>query len=683
MTRRVLNSLSFKIGSLIILTEIVILSVVGFIYVQRFSDQIDERIEERVQLVGALVESSLVRLVSIRNAESLQLLIGEEVVDALIVDAASQEVIFAFDNQYNKAQIQDVSGINPSWFDSEHPTNTLERIKEGDNSYMINVTPLSDPASDTTAYFLYVKTSTNEAEAEKQDLIRLLILGSAGTVLLTFLVLFLSFHFMILTRIADTLRVLRLIEQGALSARITKFTTQDEIGALQNGVNAMASKREKAEQDLTLLNQELEARVIDRTHELQTAADVSKQITVVLDIEQLLQDVATLTASRFEFYGTSIYRLDLENQVLNMVAGAKGTGEAITNEAFKDIPVNTRSSLVAEAARTHVVAVVNDMSLQTDYTSPLPETRSEIALPIMLGDRLIGVFDLLSTDADRFGTNELRVLQSLAEQVAVAMRNAELYTQAQAAREMAEQSNKVKSQFLASMSHELRTPLNGIINFTRLVADGMLGPVTEKQTEMLLKAVANSKHLLALINDVLDISKIEAGSLSLLIDNDVNINEELNAVIDNAKGLLHDRSVELIVDVDEKLPLMRADRRRIRQIFLNLVANACKFTETGSITISAHVQGDQIIFAIQDTGPGIAPEDHDLIFETFRQSESGLRKGGGTGLGLPISRRLAEAHGGRLWLNSFPGKGAIFYVSLPIQSDLLQAPTKEKASDAQ
>ncbi|MBZ0319208.1 MAG: GAF domain-containing protein [Anaerolineae bacterium] len=674
MKKNVLNRLSFKIGSMIVLTEIVILSLVSFLYVQRFSNQIDKRIEDRVKLVGTLVESSLVRLISIRDSESLQLLVGEEIVDALIVDAKNQNVIFAFNSENTGASVQDVSGVEQNWFGAEQPHETLKRTKEGDNSYMVSVTPLSDPNSGATTYFLYIKTSTNEAEAEKASLIRLLILGSIGTVLGTFVVLFLSFRFMILVRIADALGILGLIEQGDLSARITRFTTPDEIGVLQSGVNSMAEKRERAEKELTQLNQELEKRVEDRTRELQVAADVSKRITVVLEIEKLLQEVVTLVVDGFALDGAFIFRLDEEKQVLNMAAGANAAGDAVPHETIGDLPMNTAPSIVTKAARTHSAVVVNDVSQSPDYLlhSSMPETRSEVALPILLGDHLIGILDLQSHKPKHFGSNELRVLQSLAEQLAVAMRNAELYSQAQIAREAAESANHVKSQFLASMSHELRTPLNGIINFTRLVADGVLGTVNEKQTEILLKSVANSKHLLALINDVLDISKIESGSLTLLIEDNVNINQELEAVIGNAGSLLQGKPVELIVDIEENLPLVRADRRRVRQILLNLVSNACKFTDTGSVIISAHHQNEQILFAVKDTGPGIAPEDHDAVFETFRQTETGLRKGGGTGLGLPISKRLTEAHGGKLWLESVPGEGSTFYVSLLVKSEALQ-----------
>lgn len=454
MKKNVFNQLSFKIGSMIVLTEIVILSLVSFLYVQRFSNQIDKRIEDRVQLVGTLVESSLVRLISIRDSDSLQLLVGEEIVDALVVDAKNQNVIFAFDSENTGSSVQDISGVSQSWFDAEKPHETLERTKEEDNNYMVSVTPLTDPNSGAINYFLYIKTSTNEAEAEKANLIRLLFLGSVGTVLGTFVVLFLSFRFMVLIRIADVLRVLGLIEQGDLSARITKFTTRDEIGVLQSGVNAMAEKRERAEHELTQLNQQLEKRIDDRTRELQIAADVSKRITVVLDVEKLLQEVATLVVSGLNLDGAFIFRLDEERQILNMAAGANAAGDVVSQDTVGNLPMNTEPSLVAKAARTHSAVVVNDVSQSPDYLlhSSMRETQSEVALPILIGDRLIGIMDLQSQKANHFGSNELRALQSLAEQLAVAMRNAELYSQAQTARQAAETANQVKSQFLASMS---------------------------------------------------------------------------------------------------------------------------------------------------------------------------------------------------------------------------------------
>jgi signal transduction histidine kinase len=238
------------------------------------------------------------------------------------------------------------------------------------------------------------------------------------------------------------------------------------------------------------------------------------------------------------------------------------------------------------------------------------------------------------------------------------------------ARAEAEQSNTVKSQFLASVSHELRTPLNSIINFTEFVLTGRMGEVNEKQVKALTNVIESGEDLLRLINDVLDISKIEAGALRLFVEENVDIKEKIVRTVEIGKTLLGEKKVELEMDVDDDLPKLTADAHRINQIILNLISNACKFTRDGKIVVSAKQENSSIVLAVKDTGPGIASEDHTKVFEVFTQTDHGIREGAGTGLGLPISKRLAEAHGGRLWLESELGKGTTFYVSLPLKSHL-------------
>ena len=264
------------------------------------------------------------------------------------------------------------------------------------------------------------------------------------------------------------------------------------------------------------------------------------------------------------------------------------------------------------------------------------------------------------------GQDELGKLALTFNEMALAVQQREISLQA--AREQAERSDQVKSAFLASMSHELRTPLNAVLNFTQFVIDGDTGPVNEFQVELLSQVVGSGKHLLNLINDVLDMSKIEAGSLKLFIEDNIDVNKILNNVIATGHGLLNGKPVEIRADIAPELPLIRADGQRILQIFLNIMSNACKFTNSGTIKVGAELKDGSLIVAISDTGPGIAPEDHAVVFEAFKQTKTGLLQGGGTGLGMPIARSLAEAHGGKLWLSSDIGKGSTFYVSLPVES---------------
>jgi signal transduction histidine kinase len=265
--------------------------------------------------------------------------------------------------------------------------------------------------------------------------------------------------------------------------------------------------------------------------------------------------------------------------------------------------------------------------------------------------------------------DEVGQLAGAFNEMAIAIEQREVSLQM--AREQAERADQVKSMFLASVSHELRTPLNAIINLTKFVGLGMYGPVNPEQVDILRKVVARSKHLLNLINDVLDISKIETGSLELFVEENVNIGDIVRTAVETAQSLLLGKDVVIIHEVPPDLPPLTGDAQRIQQIVLNLLSNACKFTDRGQILVCADRLNGEIVIAIRDSGPGIAPEDRELIFEAFRQTKDGLRKGEGTGLGLPISRRLAEAHGGRVWLESVVGQGSTFYVALPLETCLI------------
>jgi signal transduction histidine kinase len=224
--------------------------------------------------------------------------------------------------------------------------------------------------------------------------------------------------------------------------------------------------------------------------------------------------------------------------------------------------------------------------------------------------------------------------------------------------------DNLKNQFLASMSHELRTPLNAIINYVAIVADGMMGDINAEQKDLLDGAVKSSRHLLHLINDLLDISKIQAGKLALYVENGVDVRNELEASLNIASAMILDKPLQIVKEMDNHLPLISGDKRRIRQIVLNLLSNAIKFTDEGTITLQAKRSGDEIIISVIDSGPGISYAAQSLIFEPFTQTEDGIKLEG-TGLGLPISRTLAQLHGGRLWVESEPGAGAAFHFALP------------------
>jgi signal transduction histidine kinase/HAMP domain-containing protein len=460
-------------------------------------------------------------------------------------------------------------------------------------------------------------------------------------------------------------------------ARLKQFSEIGRLGfafdtMLDNLVQSIRERNSRI-REVMELSASLETRVAERTRDLRVAADVSRQITTVLDIDLLLQDVVKSTVESFKLYACFIFRIEdtsLGTQIIR-AAGADMAG-AVDIAKYLSIEPDTAGSVVAQAAYTAQIVTVNDVTIPLDYFADpqLPNTRAQLAIPMMLGTRLLGIFDFHSNQTGRFRPEEISVLTTLAEQVAIAMRNAQLFSQSQAAQKEAEEANRVKSQFLANMSHELRTPLNAILNFTEFVMDGDLGDVNDEQQETLQKVVSSGEHLLSLINDILDITKIEVGMLELFIE-DVDINQSLKAVISTGKGLVKDKPIELMIDVEQNLPIISGDRRRLHQVFLNLLSNAVKFTPNGSVVLHAHREEDGVHISVKDSGVGIAPKDHPKVFERFKQTESGLRNAGGTGLGLPISKHFVEAHGGRIWFESDLGQGSTFHVLLPLKGEKL------------
>jgi signal transduction histidine kinase len=457
--------------------------------------------------------------------------------------------------------------------------------------------------------------------------------------------------------------VARSIQAGDLSAR-AEIRSQDEIGILGQSFNDMTSRL----QDMI---QSLEDRVAERVRDITVASEASRQINTELDSTRLLAQVAQLTASAFNFYHVSIFLFDETDQTLRL---RQGTGDIGTQmvAAGKQFRLSA-SGLVPLAARTRKAAVANDVLQETSHLpNPLlPATRSELAVPMVYQGKLIGVLDLQSEKANRFRDEDIRIINTLAEQIAVAVCNSQLFAELGVALQQAERANAVKSSFLASMSHELRTPLNAVINFTKFVVKGVMGPINERQQQTLNTVISSAQHLLSLINDVLDMSKIESGALNLFVEDNVDLNEILKDATTTAQSLLDEKPVELRLEVRDELPLMVGDRQRLLQIMLNIVSNACKFTENGSITIRAFQENGHVELAVADTGPGIPIEDQPAVFEPFKQTETGLRQGGGTGLGMPISKSLVEAHGGSIRLESTPGQGTTFYVTLPVKSDKL------------
>jgi len=420
------------------------------------------------------------------------------------------------------------------------------------------------------------------------------------------------------------------------------------------------TQRKKAEEELQRRNRYLSA-----------SAEIGRLVTSTLDLNTIFSRTVNLVNEKFGFYHAAIFIVEETgfNAVLREATGAAGA-EMKNNR--HSLPVNSKS-IVGKVAFDGQAVVVNNV--QTDslhrHNPLLPETKAEAAIPLRIGHRIIGVLDVQAKTENSFTDDEMAVLQTLADQVAVAIDNARSFELSQQAVMEMREIDRLKSQFLANMSHELRTPLNSIIGFSRVIIKGIDGPVTELQQQDLTAIYNSGQHLLGLINDILDLAKIEAGKMELAFD-EVNIADIVTSVLSTMSGLVKDRPIQIKRFIEPHLPTVRADAIRTRQVMINLLSNASKFTDEGDITVRVGLDTapnglKEIRVSVTDTGPGISKEDQEKLFQAFSQvDDSPTRKTGGTGLGLSICQQLITLHGGRIWVDSEVGKGSTFSFTLPL-----------------
>jgi signal transduction histidine kinase len=409
-----------------------------------------------------------------------------------------------------------------------------------------------------------------------------------------------------------------------------------------------------------------------RARELETVAVVSTKASTVLDPDELLQSVVDLTKERFALYHAHIYLFDESWNTLMLASGAGDIGRQMVTTGHA-IQMDAKRSLVARAARERKAVIVNDIGKDLGFLPHhlLPNTHAEMAIPIIVGEKVLGVFDVQSEKEGQFSEEDASIYNTLATQVGIALQNARLYKEQSATVAQLRELDRLKSSFLANMSHELRTPLNSILGFTDVILEELDGPLTPYMDNDLKLIRKNGQHLLHLINDVLDMAKIESGKLNLIIEK-FNLHEVMEDVASITSSLAHEKDITLSIDTDSDHAVeISADRNRLRQVMINLVNNAMKFTEKGKIKIHIAREENNVLISVKDTGIGIHPSQLEAVFQEFTQVDSSTtRKVGGTGLGLPISRRLIEMHGGRLWAEStgINGEGSTFYVFLPIEA---------------
>jgi GAF domain-containing protein len=422
------------------------------------------------------------------------------------------------------------------------------------------------------------------------------------------------------------------------------------------------------------LFQELETRTRELARsvgELKALGEVGQAVSSTLDLQTVL---STIVGHAVQLSGTSsgvIYEYDDATQEFHLRASHRMEHELV--EAIRAAPIRLGEGATGRATTTQTPVQVSDLLDEREVggtrVRPIMARlgyRSLLAVPLLREGRIMGALTVWRKEAGNFSPEIVNLLQTFATQSALAIQNARLFREIEDKSRQIEAANRHKSEFLANMSHELRTPLNAIIGFSEVLGERMFGELNEKQAEYTEDILSSGRHLLSLINEILDLSKVEAGRMDL-----EQTNFDLPLAIENARTFVRERAtkhgINLDVTIDKRLGDYVGDERKIKQILLNLLSNAVKFTpEGGRIGINARQADGSVEISVSDTGIGIAPEDQPKIFEEFRQVGTDYaHKTEGTGLGLTLAKKFVELHGGKIWVTSEVGKGSTFTFTLP------------------
>jgi signal transduction histidine kinase len=427
---------------------------------------------------------------------------------------------------------------------------------------------------------------------------------------------------------------------------------------------------------------DLERKVATRTRELarsvselRALGDVSQAVNSTLDLQNVL---TTIVSKAVELSGTeagSIYVFDNTGQEF-VLRATHGMDQAMIEE-FRGHKFTPANPYIATAIERHEPIQIPD--IHQEPLTPLRNLidragyRAILVAPLMRPGEIVGLLVVRRRQAGQFSNGTVDLIKTFAAQSVLAIQNARLFSEIDEKSRQLEAESKHKSQFVANMSHELRTPLNAILGYTELILDNIYGEPPEKMREVIERVQINGRHLLGLINDVLDLAKIEAGQLTLSLA-DYSLKDIVDGIVVALEPLATEKRLAFKTDLPTRLPVGYGDEHRIAQVLLNLVGNAIKFTDTGEVVIKASAANGSFTVAVQDSGPGIGPGDQVRIFDEFQQADSSTtRKKGGTGLGLSIAKRIIEMHSGRIWVESELGKGSTFFFTLPIKVDQQEA----------
>ncbi len=620
---RLYENLTFKIGAIIIMAEIAVLAVVGSVYVDRFSDTVDRRVEAQVQIPGTLMNAGLLNLDSVANRETMERLVGEGILEALII-GANDNVFFSLNPEHLGRHGTDIPGLDSELIrdDDAQPV-----ILHGEG-YVTSISPIFAVDGRTPQFYVYVKVSTHEADREKAELNRLFLLGSAATVIFTSVIIILSFHSTILTRLAGVLDVLRRVEAGDLKARTSGPESPDEIGDLQHGVNSMAERVDTLVSSLEKRTRELEAEIVERRR-----------------TEKELRESETRYRRLAQNAPLGIISVNTEGQIIEVNPTILDILGSPSVEATRAINVLALPRLAQAGISDDFLKCLESgrpAVCERPYTSKWgkPTYLRYHLTPIQGQDGKVAGAQAIVEDITRRKQVEAEREALIAELEA---RNAEL------------------ERFTYTVSHDLKTPLVTIRGFLGFLEQAALAGNIERVKADMARISNATDRMQQLLAELLELSRI--GRL-MNPPEEVLFGDLAAEAVEMVMGRLTARQVEVIIA--PALPVVYGDRDRLREVLQNLLDNAVKYMGDQAhprVEIGMRYDGDEVVFYVQDNGMGIDPRYRDKLFGLFDKLDP---KSEGSGIGLAIVKRIVEVHSGRIWVESEgAGRGSTFCFTLP------------------
>jgi signal transduction histidine kinase/DNA-binding NarL/FixJ family response regulator/HAMP domain-containing protein len=655
MKRFFAKYLSIRISAIIIMVEVFVLTAIGLYYFKRFSMEVDKSIETQVQIPGILMNRQLLRYESVADKEVMTELVGEEFVDGLVIGADSK-IYYAFKEIDVRKEIKDIRWVSKLGFGKNIQRTTILKHSDKNDNFLICITPLVAYEGAEPFFFSYIKVRINHSESKKNTIAGLFIFGSIVCIILTSIVIIWMMGRIVIRPLTDLKTSANYVAHGNLNQDIDT-SRKDELGDLARSfvhmrdavrikiddLNLLNDELHQAKNDLELSRLSLEKKVNERTEELSRSERHLAKAQRIAHLGNWNWDIPLDTF----FCSDETFR----------ILGVHPKQFDMTYDAFFNVIHPDDREMVQNAVHA---ALHEKKDYNMDYRIILPND----------AERVVHSEGQVTFDQSGQPARMIGIVQDITERKQAMI---ELETAILAA----EAANTAKSEFLANMSHELRTPLNAILGFSQLMRrDPGISPEQLKNLETIGRS---GRHLLALINDVLEFSKIEAGR-TVLNQEDFDLHRLLLGIEEVFRLRVQEKGFSLDFELGRDVPqYIHTDQSKLRQILINLLGNAVKFTENGGITLrvqnrgvvkAAQTKACVLRFEVADTGVGIAPEEQAHIFEAFFQSDGRHSCQEGTGLGLSISQRFAQMMGSGLKVNSQAGRGTTF--SFDVRVGLVQ-----------